>query len=111
MRIVKRIDNKKTARLLKEALRQRGARQAALSKALGVHQSQISRLLGGHFQRRSKTLHALCKKLHVRPVYRNGSISLPNYPDLAICLSEVLDGSRKREKAVVQLLKSARGLS
>lgn len=111
MRANKRIDNKKTALLLKEAFRKSGASQTSLSKAVGINQSQISRLLNGRFQRRSKGIHALCIHLKVSPVTRKNVIKLQNYPDLASCLDEVLDGSRKREQAVVRLLKSAQILT
>jgi len=110
MRAIKRIDNKKTARLLREALRKSGASQSSLSKAIGVNQSQISRLLNGRFQRQTNSIHALCAHLNVNLVVRKNAIKLQNYPDLASCLDEVLDGSRKRERAVIRLLKSAQTL-
>jgi len=111
MRQLKRIDNKKTAILLKAAFQTSGVRQAHLSYQTKLHQSQISRLLKGKFQRSSRGLYALCTYLKVEPVFRDGLISLKGYPDLADCLSEVLDGSRKKERAVIELLKSARRLT
>jgi len=111
MRVSKRIDNKKTALLLREAFRRSGASQSSVSKLIRVNQSQISRLLSGHFQRRSKSINALCIFLNVEPVVRNNTIRWQNYPELASYLDEVLDGSRKRERAVIRLLKSAQILA
>jgi DNA-binding Xre family transcriptional regulator len=111
MRNTNRIDNIKTARLLANAVRANGVQQGVLSNKTGLNQSQISRLLSGKFQRRSKGLNALCAFLKVKPVLNNSAISLSGYPDLAICLDEILDGSRNRERAVVRLLKSARRLA
>jgi DNA-binding Xre family transcriptional regulator len=111
MLVIKRIDNKKTAILLKEALRKSGVSQSSLSKVIGLNQSQISRLLNGRFERPTKGINALCIHLKVNPVARKDAIKLQNYPDLAFCLDEVLDGSRKRERAVIRLLKSAQTLT
>jgi transcriptional regulator with XRE-family HTH domain len=111
MRINKRIDNKKTALRLREALRKSGVSQMSLSKVIGINQSQVSRLLNGRFQRAPKSIYALCIYLKVNPVARKDSIKLQKYPDLALCLDEVLDGSRKRERAVIRLLKSAQTLN
>jgi len=76
-----------------------------------MDQSQVSRLLHGHFERQAKGLNALCRFLKVKPVFRDDAISLSNYPDLADCLSDVLDGSKKRELAVVRLVKTATKLA
>jgi transcriptional regulator with XRE-family HTH domain len=111
MRIIKRIDNKKTAQLFRKALQKNGGSQLSLSRFIGVNQSQISRLLNGHFKRTSKSIDALCIHLNVNPVTRKNVIKLKDYPDLALCLDEVLDGSRKRERAVIRLLKSAQILA
>jgi transcriptional regulator with XRE-family HTH domain len=105
------IDNKKTAFLLREALRKSGATQSFLSSNIGVNQSQVSRLLNGRFERRTKIVNALCIYLKVNPVFRKKAIKLRNYPDLASCLDEVLDGTRKRERAIIRLLKSAQTLA
>jgi transcriptional regulator with XRE-family HTH domain len=111
MRVLKRIDNKKTALLLREALRKSGASQSSLSKVVGINQSQVSRLLNGRFQRPTNGIHALCIHLKVIPVARKDAVKLQNYPELALCLDEVLDGSRKKERAVIRLLKSAQTLA
>jgi transcriptional regulator with XRE-family HTH domain len=110
MRVLKRIDNKKTALLLREAFRKSGMNQTSLSRKIGVNQSQISRLLNGHFQRQTKSVYALCAHLKVDPVTQKDVVKLPNYPNLVLCLNEILDGSRKREQAVIRLLKSAQTL-
>jgi predicted XRE-type DNA-binding protein len=110
MRAYKRIDNNKTALLLRKALRKSGASQTSLSKIIGINQSQVSRLLSGRFQRPTKGIHALCIYFKVNPVARKEVIKLHNYPELALCLDEVLDGSRKKERAVIRLLKSAQTL-
>jgi len=111
MRMDIRIDNTKTAQLLREAFRKSGVRQSDLSKVIGINQSQISRLLNGRFQRKSKSIDALCVHFRVSLVTRKNAIKLHNYPELASCLDEVLDGSRKRERAVIRLLKSAQTLA
>lgn len=85
--------------------------QSALANQLSLNQSQVSRLLRGEFQRPSRGLNALCKYLNVTMAIAKNDIRLDRYPDLSKCLTDVLDGTRKREKAVVQLLKSARHLS
>ena len=111
MRAIKRIDNKKTALLLSAAFRKSGMSQSSLSNVIGIKQPQISRLLNGRFQRPSKSIDALCIHLKVIPVARKDEIRLQNYPELALCLDEVLDGSRKKERAVIRLLKSAQTLA
>jgi|ERR1700733_16280243 len=111
MRVIQRIDNKKTAFLLREALRKSGASQSSLSNAVGINQSQVSRLLSGSFQRKTKSINALCIHLKVNLVARKDAIKLQDYPELALCLAEVLDGSRKKERAVIRLLKSAQTLA
>jgi transcriptional regulator with XRE-family HTH domain len=110
MRFIYRIDNNKTAKRLRDAISKQGVSQAEIAAGTGLNQSQISRLLDGQFQRRTKGLNALCIYLNVSPVMRTGAVSLSPYPELASCLAEVLDGSRKRERAVVLLLRSARKL-
>jgi transcriptional regulator with XRE-family HTH domain len=111
MRANKRIDNKKTALLLSAAFRKSGMSQSSLSNVIGIKQPQISRLLNGRFQRPSKSIYALCIRLKVTPVERKDAIKLQNYPELALCLEEVLDGSRKKERAVIRILKSAQTLA
>jgi transcriptional regulator with XRE-family HTH domain len=111
MRANKRIDNKKTALLLSAAFRKSGMSQSSLSNVIGIKQSQISRLLNGRFQRPSKSIDALCIHLKVTPVARKDAIKLQKYPELALCLEEVLDGSRKKERAVIRILKSAQTLA
>src|ERR1039458_9672052 len=109
MRKINRIDNKKTALLLREALRKRGASQSSISSAIGINQSQVSRLLNGRFQRLSpKGINALCVYLEVTPVIRNASIKFADYPDLASCLDEVLDG---RDRKSTRLNSSHLGIS
>ena len=108
---MQRIHNKKTAERLQKAFRACGLLQAELAENSRINQSQVSRLLNGRFERRTKGLDALCMYLKVKPVFRNDVMSLSGYPHLASCLSEVLDGSKKRELAVVRLLKSATRLS
>jgi len=110
MRLLSRIDSNKTATLLREAISKKAVSQADLSHSTGINQSQISRLLRGQFQRRTKGLNTLCIYLKVEPVMHTVALSLSKYPDLSSCLSEVLDGSRQRERAVVLLLRSARKL-
>jgi transcriptional regulator with XRE-family HTH domain len=110
MRFLNRIDNTKTAKRLRDAITKQGVSQADIAVNAGLNQSQISRLLSGQFQRRTKGLNALCIYLKVEPVTHTVALSLSKYPDLSSCLSEVLDGSRQRERAVVLLLRSARKL-
>jgi len=85
--------------------------QSSLSNVIGIKQPQISRLLNGRFQRPSKSIDALCIHFKVTPVARKDMIKLQNYPELALCLEEVLDGSRKKERAVIRILKSAQTLT
>lgn len=74
MRKIKRIDNTKTAILLREAIRAQGMTQGVISSKTGLNQSQISRLLNGQFQRASKGLNALCILLSVKPIAQNAII-------------------------------------
>jgi ribosome-binding protein aMBF1 (putative translation factor) len=111
MRVNKRIDNIKTSLLLREAVRKSGVNQSYLSHQLGINQSQVSRLLSDRFQRKTKSLNALCIYFKVKPVVRKDAIKLSNYPELALCLDEVLNGSRKKERALIRLLKSAQTLA
>lgn len=106
-----RIDNARILQSLKEAVRRKKLTQVEISKQIGINQSQVSRLLRGGFRRRSKSLYALCTFLGVSIVSTKASLSLSAYPDLSFCLSEILDGTRRRERAVVRLLRSARSLS
>jgi transcriptional regulator with XRE-family HTH domain len=111
MRKINRIDKIATAKLLQAAFRAQGVRQAAIADAVRLNQSQVSKILKGQFQRSSKGLNALCAYFKVKPAMEKQAISLSGYPELAGCLSEFLDGSRKRERAVVRLLRSAQKLA
>lgn len=111
MRNHNRIDKIATAKLLQTAFRTQGVRQAVIAKAVRLNQSQVSKILKGQFQRSSNGFNALCAYFKVKPVIVKQPISLSEYPELAGCLSEFLDGSRKRERAVVRLLKSAQKLA
>ena len=108
MRTFLRIDNTKTALLLNQARKSRGLNQSQLAHKIKLNQAQVCRILSGKFQRPSKGLYALCAYLNVKPVTRKHIRSLSHYPELATCLSDVLDGSRKRERALVRLVQSAR---
>jgi transcriptional regulator with XRE-family HTH domain len=110
MRNINCINIIKTSKRLHAAYRAKGVRQSAIAKAIGVNQSQVSRILKGKFQRNSKIFDALCAYFKVKPAIEKQAISLSEYPELAGCLSEYLDGSRKRERAVVRLLRSAQKL-
>jgi len=103
-----RIDKAKTSLRLKAAAARQNLKQADIASKTGINQSQVSRLLKGKFQRRSKNLNALCQILNVKVAVAKGEISLSQYPDLSACLSEIMDGTRQKESAVVQLLNSAR---
>jgi len=111
MRIKKRINNIKLGRALRVAARQNGISQAVLSNKIGINQSQVSRILSGKFSKTSKSVNALCILLKVTKTPTEGVVSLSNYPELSFCLAEFLDGTRRREKAIVRLLRSARSLS
>jgi transcriptional regulator with XRE-family HTH domain len=111
MRLNVRIDNLKTARLLQEARRKRGLNQGQLAIESGINQSQVSRILSGKWQRKSDGVDALCKFLKVRVVLSKSALPLSPSSPLAICLTEILDGTRKKERAVIRLLKSAQTLS
>lgn len=113
MRFVSYIDNKKTSFLLRKAIRTKNIKQHYIANSIGLNQSQISRLLRGQFQRRSKGLNALCTFLCVRPAFHGAPDDsiLTRYPRLVICLSEILDGSKKQEEALIKLIKSARKLN
>jgi transcriptional regulator with XRE-family HTH domain len=106
-----RIDNRKTAHLLEQARKARNLNQSELAKAIDLNQGQVNRILLAKFVRASKGMNALCAYLDVKPVMRKGVKSLAEYPDLATCLSDVLDGTKRRTRAVVSLLKSARKLA
>jgi transcriptional regulator with XRE-family HTH domain len=106
-----RIDKKKTAELLEQVRRTKGLTQAELSRQTKVSQEQISRILKGTIKRPAKGLDSLCAYLGVKIVMRSEIGSLSEYPELADCLSEVLDGSRRRERALIRLVKSARTLA
>ena len=110
MREIYRIDKKKTAELLDRARKAKGLTQSKLANEIKVSQEQISRILKGKIKRPAKGLDALCAYLGVKIVMRSEIASLSGYPELADCLSDVLDGSRKRERALIRLVKSARTL-
>ncbi len=84
--------------------------QLAIANSVGINQSQVSRLLNGDFVRASKSMYALCKTLNVNPVALNNSLSLKEYPQLVMHLSDFLDGSRKRELALIKLIRATRSL-
>ena len=68
MRHKMRIDNKKTARLLKDAFRSLGVPQQSICRQMGITQPQLSRIFNGRFERQSKTINALCAILKVKPI-------------------------------------------
>src|SRR4051794_37010651 len=108
MRSTIRIDKIATAKLLQAAFEANGAPQADVAFKLRLNQSQVSKILKGQFERPSRGLNALCEYFNIKPVMKKKAIAVSSYPELAEFLSEVLDGSRRRERAVIRLLKSAR---
>ena len=107
----KRIDPEATRTRLKKKWQASGLTQDALSRALKLSQEQCSRLLRGQFQRDSEGLRRLCAFFDVTVAYKTERLSLAQYPAMRRCLVDILDGTRKRERAVVRLLRSARALS
>jgi transcriptional regulator with XRE-family HTH domain len=111
MRVNIRINNIELSKQLKQAVQRKRIKQSDLSSYIGITQPQISRILKGKFRRPSKAIYALCTFLNVEIRQVEGDVSLSKYPELRLCLSEILDGSRQRERAIVRLLRSARKLS
>lgn len=103
-----RIDGRRTSARFREKLEVLGWTQEQLAQGVGVGQPQISRLLAGKFSRPSATVQRICEKLDTNCIEVGEGISFDQFPELKQCLAGLLDGTRRREKAIVRLLKSAR---
>lgn len=80
--------------------------QIELSKATGVHQSQISRILSGNLQRASKNVLRLCN-FYLLHSSRNRSIATsPIEPDMHETLRQLITGHKGSDAALLQVLES-----
>lgn len=110
MQLKSRIDAKATSALLRKHWQASRRAQTAVAVELKISQSQLSRLLAGRFSRESAGLRRLCAYLDAKCIYKAGAFSLRSYPAMHRCLADLMDGSRRRERAIIRLLRSARGL-
>lgn len=108
MQVKTRINSKATSALLRKRWRASGRAQTEVAQHLNISQPQLSRLLKGQFTRPTENLKNLCALFGVKVIYHTQKLSLTRFPLMQRCLTEMLDGTRQRERAIVRLLKSAR---
>lgn len=102
-----RIDVAATSARLQAKWKRAGVTQEVAAAQIGMSQEHLGRLLAGNFRRDSENLERLCAFLNVKRIFLKQELSLARYPKMERCLAELMDGSRKRERAVVRLLRSA----
>lgn len=108
MQIKTRINSKATSALLRKQWQASRRAQTEVAQEIGISQPQLSRLLKGQFTRATENLANLCALFDVKCIYHTQKFSLTRFPLMQRCLTEMLDGTRQRERAIVRLLKSAR---
>lgn len=111
MRHFSRIDAVATGRACREAFRRAKMSQSELANRVGLHQGRISRLLRGQFTELTPKLEQACLILGVSPVYRRRSFDAGEHPEIVAALELLLDGSQRRARNVLKLLRTARSLS
>lgn len=72
-----------------------------------LNQGRISRFFKGEFTRLSPRMERICKLLRVTPVYSVQKLELEKHPRIAEALRGLLDGSKGRERDILQLLTAA----
>jgi transcriptional regulator with XRE-family HTH domain len=110
MRAKSRINVTATAKILRRHWRVSGLTQAEIAKEIELGQPQVSRILSGQFRRETPALARLCVHFGASPVLHKSPLRIDSMPELRACLEEVLDGSKKRQRIVLRLLKLARSL-
>ena len=110
MQIKMRINRKATRACFRQKWKELNSTQEAVAHKLKMSQEQLSRLLAGKFQRDTDNLKKLCTLLDAKCIYVPKKSSLAHFPAAQQCVIDLMDGSRKRERAVVRLLKSAQAL-
>jgi transcriptional regulator with XRE-family HTH domain len=98
--------SKTVASLIRREVKRRGITQTELASLAQIHQSQISRILRGEFRRSSINLKKVCKCLAIT----EPSKARPSHATarLTQAVSDVWDGSKNGEKALVRLLSALR---
>jgi len=108
MHIKTRINSKKTSAHIRVKWRSLGRTQSDVARELKISQPQLSRLLKGKFARPTSSLKKLCVFLDAKCIYHSQQFSLSQFPAIQQCLAEIMDGTKSRERSLVQLLKIAR---
>jgi transcriptional regulator with XRE-family HTH domain len=98
--------SKTVASLIRREVERRGITQTELASLAQIHQSQISRILRGEFQRSSSNLKKVCECLNITEL---AAAKPPRATArLTKAVSDVWDGSKNGEKALVRLLGALR---
>ncbi|AWU99382.1 XRE family transcriptional regulator [Burkholderia sp. JP2-270] len=89
---------------LRAAIADRRLTQLEVSRATGVHQSQISRILKGEVKRASENVTALCR--YAAEASRRTSIpqEVPAAARARALLDELMNGSAEEQRAIAELL-------
>ena len=82
--------------------------QQQIAKATGVHQSQVSRILRGQFRSADGNVSKICK--YAKVTASGTATKKSASTELLEELNQLLDGTTKREQAVIRLLKVIRNL-
>ena len=80
--------------------------QTELSKATGVHQSQISRILSGNLRRASKNVHRLCNYYYLHSSKTQSSATSSVAQDMNETVQRLITGRNVSDAALMQVLES-----
>ncbi len=84
-----------------------GLTQVEIARRAKIHQSQVSRIMRGDFKRvTAKSVLRLCEFARI-----TGAVEDPVSPKLQQALRAVWDGTKGREKALINLLRAADALA
>lgn len=103
------LETDEALRFLREQIISNKINQKEISKATGVHQSQISRILAGRSKRPSKNVVLLCKYAEsMVPTASSPSITAG---DLSRAVLDVWDGTQEQAESINALLKAVRRIA
>lgn len=96
-------------RFLREQIISNKINQKEISRATGVHQSQVSRILAGRSKRQSKNVVLLCK--YAESMTPTGSSASITAGDLSRAVLDAWDGTQEQAESINALLKAIRQIA
>lgn len=105
------IDTKKVSDLIDTLLREKNAPSVnALSKMMGVRQSQLWRLINGQTLKPCTTFEKLCDYAHISRLSFLVNRNLDDCPELKEAVLSLWDGSRSQGVALAKVLRGVQRL-